>query len=76
MKRNDEEEKFYYCKRCLSLDIRVENENNITYCNNCGSTKIEESDNMDDWLDMYNREYMDDPNQKEYRYSNGKIYKK
>lgn len=78
MKKNDEinieEEPFFYCKRCLSLDIREDDD--ICFCNNCGSLSIEEEIDMDKWVDMYNEAYIDDDNHKKFLYSNKKTFKK
>lgn len=43
-----------YCKRCLSLAIR--SEDNTNYCDKCGSTEIEET-NIYDWEKMYGLRY-------------------
>lgn len=43
-----------YCKRCLSLAIRIED--GTEYCDKCGSTEVE-SANIFDWEKMYGQKY-------------------
>lgn len=69
-----EKEPFYYCKRCLSLDIREDD--GVTFCNNCGSLNIDIGSDMDAWVDMYNEAYKEDDNCKRYLYSNKTFFKK
>ena len=70
-------EPFFYCKRCLSLDIRTdgEGEESVDFCNNCGSSCIEESEDMDEWVDKYNKAYAEDLDAKRFYYSNKSYYK-
>lgn len=63
-------EPFYYCKNCLSLDIRILN--GVDYCNCCGSTSsITEGNDINDWLDAYNKMYPEpNPKKRKYYYTN------
>jgi hypothetical protein len=45
-------EPVYYCKHCLSLNIRGVSEMNLDYCDDCGSTEIE-SCLINEWEDKY-----------------------
>jgi len=51
------EDPVYYCKRCLSLNIReiplVENQD---YCEDCGAVDIGTTD-IDEWNRMYKEKY-------------------
>lgn len=49
------EEPVHYCKRCLSLNIRVD-ENGEEFCENCTSTNIVEAD-IFDWENLYEQTY-------------------
>ena len=44
-----------YCKNCLSLKIMVLNDN-VDYCDECGSTETEQTD-IQSWLKMYKNRY-------------------
>lgn len=47
----------YYCRKCLSLKIRdVEHIEDSEYCDECGSTDIEQA-NIEDWDAMYVARY-------------------
>lgn len=47
----------FYCKNCLSLKIRdVEHIESSEYCDNCGSTDIEQA-NIKDWEELYKNKY-------------------
>lgn len=51
------QEPIYYCKHCLSL--KVLNDTRLTdleYCDECGSTHIEETD-IHTWRGMYKQRY-------------------
>lgn len=45
----------YFCKKCLSLKIRVLGEYS-EYCDECGSTDIETTD-IESWRKMYKDTY-------------------
>lgn len=49
-----DDEPVVYCKRCLSLAIRSEEDTD--YCDKCGSTEIDEA-NIFDWEKMYGCKY-------------------
>lgn len=43
MKENDSsDENVFYCKRCLSLAIIADDDDDVDYCNECGNTDIGE----------------------------------
>lgn len=44
-----------YCKHCLSLNIRVL-DNNMDYCDNCGNVEVEETD-IYTWEKLYQDKY-------------------
>ena len=44
-----------YCKECLSLKIRILDEN-LDHCDECGSTETEQTD-IQSWLKMYKNRY-------------------
>lgn len=44
-----------YCKQCLSLRIRTL-EDSMDYCDDCGSTDIEDTD-IETWEKMYQSRY-------------------
>lgn len=47
----------YYCPRCLSLRIMgVPGMEGLDYCDDCGSTQIEQS-NIEDWQKKYRGRY-------------------
>lgn len=48
-------EPVYYCKRCLSLNIRV-NDNNEEFCEDCASTNVVEG-NIFEWESLYKQMY-------------------
>lgn len=45
----------HYCAECLSLKVRVFNED-MDYCDECGSTDIRET-HIDDWERQYQEKY-------------------
>jgi hypothetical protein len=49
-------EPVYYCKHCLSLNIRGVSEMDLDYCDDCGSTEI---DNclIEDWNNKYRERF-------------------
>lgn len=49
------EEPVHFCKRCLSLNIRVDN-NNDEYCENCTSTNILRT-SIFKWEKLYKEKY-------------------
>lgn len=50
------DEPVLYCKHCLSLKIRDAGLESLTYCDDCGSTDIEETD-IFSWENMYEGKY-------------------
>ena len=55
-----ESEPVFYCKSCLSLDIRNNNDEEIPcYCNKCGSADIDEVPH-DEWKYIYKLRYKKD----------------
>lgn len=48
----------HYCRDCLSLKVMrmIEMDDTCCYCDECGSTCIEET-NIDDWNEIYKRRY-------------------
>lgn len=44
-----------YCKNCLSLKIVIL-EDNIDYCDECGSTNIDSTD-IESWEEIYKKKY-------------------
>lgn len=44
-----------YCKNCLSLKIVIL-EDNIDYCDECGSTNIDSTD-IESWKEIYKKKY-------------------
>jgi hypothetical protein len=50
------EEPVFYCKHCLSLNIRGVEEMNLDYCDDCGSTDIEECQ-IEEWRDKYRNKF-------------------
>lgn len=50
-------EPIFYCKNCLSLRIKtVTVDSNLDYCDDCGSTAIEQA-NIEDWRILYKERY-------------------
>lgn len=47
-------EPVFYCKHCLSLNIRTVS--NMDYCDNCGATDTEQC-LIEDWEKMYIHKY-------------------
>lgn len=47
---------FYYCEDCLSLNIKIDDDN-TDYCDICGGHKIKQSSNMEKWENMYYKKY-------------------
>lgn len=66
------EDRFYFCKQCLSLHIK--RENGIDYCADCGSTDINIGNSMDRWLDRYLKLHNIKENKK-YYYSNRRTFR-
>lgn len=50
-----DQEPVYYCHRCLSLKIKADIAD-YCYCDNCGSTNIENAD-ISEWENMYKGRY-------------------
>lgn len=47
----------HYCKQCLSLKIiRVAGRDNVTFCDDCGCTDVEEC-NIQEWENLYKARY-------------------
>lgn len=47
----------YYCKECLSLKImRVAGLKDACYCDDCGSTNIDET-SIEEWDSLYKRKH-------------------
>lgn len=44
-----------YCKNCLSLKIRVLDED-VDYCDDCGSTELASTD-IETWKEMWEKRY-------------------
>ena len=56
-KESVEEEPVYYCKRCLSLNIRqMPMANDQSYCEDCGTVDVAVS-SFEDWDEMYVEKY-------------------
>lgn len=54
---NYNDESVFYCERCMSLRIRFVNGlSNSEYCDNCGSTEINQS-NIEDWRQKFKDKY-------------------
>lgn len=54
---NYNEEPVFYCEKCMSLRIRFVNGlSNSEYCDNCGSTEINQS-NIEDWRQKFKDKY-------------------
>lgn len=55
-----DDQPIYYCRRCLSLDIKQigegEGEGGIDYCDDCGCTDIGEM-NIYEWEEVYRKRY-------------------
>lgn len=50
-------EPVFYCKKCLSLNIRhVRGIKDTEYCDECGSTDVETT-NIENWENMYEARY-------------------
>ncbi len=51
------DEPVLYCKSCLSLKVkRVSSDIDLDYCDDCGSTDIEQA-HIEDWKKMYKERY-------------------
>lgn len=48
-------EPVHYCTHCLSLRVKIL-DSYVDYCDNCGSTDIEETD-IFTWQDMYRKRF-------------------
>jgi hypothetical protein len=48
------EDLYYYCTKCLSLDIKEDED--ICYCDKCGCTSIS-SCTFDEWVEMKDKKY-------------------
>jgi hypothetical protein len=54
---NYNDEPVFYCKSCLSLKVKtVASGLNLDYCDECGSTDIEQS-HIEDWRKLYRDRY-------------------
>ena len=54
---NYNDEPVFYCEKCMSLRIRFVNGlSNSEYCDNCGSTEINQS-NIEDWRQQFKNKY-------------------
>lgn len=54
---NYNDEPVFYCEKCMSLRIRFVNGlSNSEYCDNCGSTEINQS-NIEDWRKKFKDKY-------------------
>lgn len=53
-KKEYEDIPVYYCKRCLSLAIKGEDD--LEYCDDCGCTDIDCA-LMDDWDELYYKRF-------------------
>lgn len=52
-----DEEPVYYCKRCLSLNIRqMPYVKDQDYCGECGTTDIATT-SIEEWKEMYKKKY-------------------
>ena len=52
-----DEEPVYYCKRCLSLNIRpIPDLDGQDYCAECGTTDVG-SANIEEWKKLYRKKY-------------------
>ena len=52
-----DEEPVYYCKRCLSLNIRqLQGVANMDYCEDCGAVGSGTAD-IEEWEKMYEQKY-------------------
>lgn len=47
-----------YCKHCLSLAILQMEGTDISYCDKCGCTDVEES-SISEWSELYKQKYGD-----------------
>jgi hypothetical protein len=57
MKEDYDREPVYYCKRCLSLNIRgVPLVENVDYCGECGATDIGTA-TIEEWKALYKKKY-------------------
>ena len=56
-KQEYNEEPVFYCKNCLSLKVKtVQVDSNLDYCDECGSTDIEQI-SIEEWEDIYKNRY-------------------
>ena len=55
LKEEYDKEPVFYCKKCLSLAIKRLH-NILDYCDNCGSTEIDETD-IHTWEKLYVNKY-------------------
>ena len=56
-KESYDDEPVYYCKRCLSLNIRqIPMMENQDYCEDCGTVDIGTA-NIEEWKKMYREKY-------------------
>ena len=52
-----DDEPVYYCKRCLSLNIKqMPHVKGQCYCGECGTTSIDSAD-IEEWKEMYRKKY-------------------
>lgn len=53
IKEEFNKEPVFYCKHCLSLRVKfVPNMEELTYCDDCGTTDIDQTD-IESWRQMY-----------------------
>ena len=57
LKEQYNNEPVFYCKNCLSLKIKtVYTGSNLDYCDECGSTEIEQI-HIEEWRNLYRNKY-------------------
>lgn len=55
MEENYNEDPVYFCPKCLSLRIKIFSPT-MDYCDDCGSTEIEQTD-IFTWIELYRNRY-------------------
>lgn len=50
-------EPVHYCSNCLSLNIRELTNSKLDVCGECGNINIEEAKNIEQWNELFNKEY-------------------
>lgn len=54
---NYNDEPVFFCKNCLSLNIKtVALGSDLDYCDECGSTTIEQA-HIEEWQELYRKRY-------------------